>query len=58
MKVQVHSSLEPPLEYNQGQMTLIDKVSYDPYNQLGSYRNIMQFQINSRKENRYIEIPE
>ena len=30
------------------------KVSY----QLGTYRNIMQFQINSRKENRYIEIPE
>ena len=43
MKVQAHSFLEPPLEYNQDQTLLID---------LGSYGNIMQFQISFGRENR------
>ena len=36
MKVQVHSSLEPPLEYNQDQMPLMNQ---------GGYRNIMYFRL-------------
>ena len=54
MKVQAHSSLEPWLEYNQGQMPLMSwiNVYYKFVNHLGSYRNIMQFQISSSKENR------
>ena len=32
MKVQVHSSLEPTLEYNQDQIPLTIKVSYDLFN--------------------------
>ena len=47
MKVQVHSSLEPTLEYNQDQTPLTIKVSYDLFNQLGTYRNFMKFQISS-----------
>ena len=49
MKVQVHTSLEPPLEYNQGDQIPI-KACYDLFNHLGSYRNIMHFQISSRKK--------
>ena len=42
-----HSSLEPPLEYNQDQMTRFwqIKVHCDRFDHLGSHRNIMQFQI-------------
>ena len=47
MKVQVYSSLEPTLEYNQDQTPLTIKVSYDLFNQLGTYRNVMKFQISS-----------
>ena len=50
MKIQVHSSLEPTLEYNQDQIPLIITVSYDLFNQLRSYRNVMKFQISSRRE--------
>ena len=32
MKVQVHSFLEPTLEYNQDQIPLTIKVSYDLFN--------------------------
>ena len=45
LKVQVHSSLEPPLEYNKDQMLWQIKICYDLFNKLGSfYRNVMQFQ--------------
>ena len=50
-KVQTHSSLEPPLECNQDQTIWWIKVYYDLFNHIGSYRNIMQFQISSRSEN-------
>ena len=51
-KVQAHSSIEPPLEYNQDQMLWQIKVCYYLFNHHGIYRNIMQFQISSRMENR------
>ena len=35
MKVQAHSSLEGPLEYNQDQMSLMNKVRYDLLTILG-----------------------
>ena len=38
-KVQVHSSLGPPMECNQDQIRHI-KVCYELFNNLGSYRNI------------------
>ena len=38
-KVQVHSSLGPPMECNQDQTRQI-KVCYELFNNLGSYRNI------------------
>ena len=56
MKVQAHTPLAPPLEYL-GQMPLKIKVHYDVFNHLGSYINIMQFQISSRKKTGK-EIPE
>ena len=34
MKVQAHSSLETPLEYNQDQTPLMNKVCYDFFNHL------------------------
>ena len=40
-KVQSHNSSESQLKHNQ-----------DLFNQLGSYKNIMQFQISSRKKSR------
>ena len=51
-KVQAHSSLEPLLECIQNQTPLINQGSSWPFNHLGSYRNIMQFQISIRRENR------
>ena len=39
-----------PLEYNQDQTLLMNQGS--PFNHLGNYGNIMQFQISSRRENR------
>ena len=50
MQVQARSSLEPPLKHNQYQMLLKNQCSLRPFNYLGSYRNIMQFQIISRWE--------
>ena len=47
MKVQACSSLEPPLEYNQDLWWI--KVRDVLFNYLGSYRNILPFQISSRK---------
>ena len=44
MKVLVHISFKPPLEYNQDQI----KVSFDLFNQLGSYKKFMQFQMSPR----------
>ena len=43
MKVQAHSSLEPSLEYNQDQMPLMNQGLLWPFNNFGSYGNIMQF---------------
>ena len=43
-KFHVHSSLEPPLEYHQDQIPLENQ---------GSYINILQFQIGSRRESRW-----
>ena len=40
-KVQAHSSLESPFEYNRDQMLWRINVDYDFYNQRRSYRNIM-----------------
>ena len=51
MKVQAHSSLKLPLKYIQYQIPLMNQGCYD-LNHLGSYENIMQLQISSRKENR------
>ena len=48
MKVQAHDSLEPPLQYNQIQTPLMDQVRYGLFHHLGSYRNIIQCQINSK----------
>ena len=47
MKVQAHSSLESPPEYNQDQTLLTDH--YNFFNHFWSYRNILPFQISSRK---------
>ena len=47
-RIQAHSSLEPPLEYIQEV-----KVGYDLFNLLRSYKNVMQFQISSGRENRW-----
>ena len=44
MKVRAHSSLEPPLEYNQDQMLLKNQDS-GLFNDLGSSRNIMHFHV-------------
>ena len=52
MKVQTHSSLEPPLEYNQDETLLVNQVCYDLFNQIGGYRNIMQFKISYKRESR------
>ena len=52
-KVQVHSSLEPPLEYSgnyEGSLQI--KVHYDLFKHLGSYSNIVQFQMSYTRENR------
>ena len=46
MKVQAHSSLEPPLELQ------LEPDAVELFNHLESYRNIMQFQISSRMKNR------
>ena len=51
-KVRVYGSLEPPLQYNGDQMPLTNQVGYDLSNNLESYRNIMHFQISSRRESR------
>ena len=45
MKVQAHSSIEPPLEFNQ-------EDAFDESKFVTSYRNIIQFQISSRRKNR------
>ena len=50
MKIKAHSFLELPLEYNQDLWQI--KIHYDLFNHFGSYINIMQFQIKSRRENR------
>ena len=52
MNVQALISSKPPLEYNQYQMPLVNQGCLWPFNQFGSYMNIMQFQIGSRKESR------
>ena len=52
IKVQVNSSLEPPLEYNKNPMLVMKsvKVSCEIFNKLGTYKTIMQFQISFRRE--------
>ena len=50
MNVQAQSFLESQLEYNRGQTPWWIKVCYDLFNHLGSYKNIMHFQISARKE--------
>ena len=52
MKVQGQSSSETPLEYSQDQMPWEPKIAYDLFIQFESYREFMQFQISSRRENR------
>ena len=46
---QAHSSLVPQLEYIQDQVPLMNQGSLRPF---GSYGNIIQFQISSRRYNR------
>ena len=59
MKVQAHSSLEPPLEYNQDQMPLMNQgLYYDLSNDILSYGNIMQFEILILEGKTGNEIPE
>ena len=47
MKVKVHSSLKPPLKYNQEQTKRLwwTKIGYDIFNQFGSKIKKKQFQI-------------
>ena len=52
MNVKSHSSLELTLEYSQDRMPVMNQGSLLPFNHFGSYGNIMQFQISSRRENR------
>ena len=52
MKVQIYSSLERKLDYSPDQASWQINVGYDLFNQLGSYRNIVQFQISCRRESR------
>ena len=52
MKVQAHNALEPPVDSNQDQTPLTNKVCDGLFNYLESYENNMQFQISSRRENR------
>ena len=49
MKVQTHTSSEPPLEYIKAQMPLKIKVGCDLLNQLFSYRNVVQLGTSSRR---------
>ena len=51
IKVQAHSPLELTLDCNQDWMPVKNQ-GYDLYNHLGSYRNIMQFQVSSGGEMR------
>ena len=48
MKVQAHSYLELPQEFNQNHTTLINEGLLWPFRP--SYSGIMQFQISSRRE--------
>ena len=52
MKVQAHCHLEPPWDTVRTRCLWRIKLGYDLFNQLGSYRNIMQIQISSRWDNR------
>ena len=52
MKVQAHSSIEPPMEYNQNLMPMMNQDSLYLFKHFGSYGNIMQFLISSGRENR------
>ena len=52
LNIQVHNSLEPPLEHNQDQMSLMNQGLLWTFNHSVSYRNIIQFQISSRRESR------
>ena len=52
MKIQVLSSSEPPLDYNQDQLPVGIKVSYDHLNHLEGCRNILQIQISSSRARR------
>ena len=45
MKVQAHSSLEGPLEYNQDQMSLMNKVRYDLFTILGVIEILWNFRL-------------
>ena len=45
MKVQVHSSVEGPLEYNQDQMSLMNKVRYDLLTILGVIEILWNFRL-------------
>ena len=52
MKVQAHSSLEPPLEYNHDQIPLMNQGKITFVTILVVIEIFLQFQISSRKENR------
>ena len=50
-QVKARSSLEPPLEYNQDQTLSTNQGYFDLFNHLGNYKNILQFQTSSGREN-------
>ena len=50
IKVQAHSSLEPPLEYYQDQTPLMNQGWLWPFQPSWNYRNIMKFRITSGRE--------
>ena len=52
VKVQAHSSLEPPVEDNQDDQRLDKSMFVLTFWTILGVRNITQFQISSRKENR------
>ena len=52
MEVQAHNSLELPLEIKSGPDPFDESRFVMTFLTILSYRNIMQFQINSRKESK------
>ena len=52
MKVQAHSFLEPPMEYNKDQMLLMSQGSVRPFQTVWELQKYYAVQSSSRRENR------